>query len=96
MGVIAQILGLLFFLYYLLLIARFVLDLSSSFAPQWRPKGPVLVLALFVFSVTDPPIKLFNRIIPPLRVGDLQLQFGLLLTFIALSLVQTIVLGFLR
>ena len=39
------------------------------FNREWRPKGAGLVAAEVVYTVTDPPIKLFRRFIPPLRVG---------------------------
>ena len=32
-------------------------------------KGAGLVAAEVVYTATDPPIKLFRRVIPPLRVG---------------------------
>lgn len=56
--------------------ARFVLDLARSFARGWRPKGFWLVVAEFVFTVTDPPIHFVRRFVPPIRVGGGGLDFS--------------------
>jgi YggT family protein len=56
-------------IYFLVLVARFILDLVLSVNPSWRPKGPVLVLAEISFTLTDPPLKALRRFIPPLRLG---------------------------
>ncbi|RFA11159.1 hypothetical protein B7R54_07900 [Subtercola boreus] len=68
---------------------RFILDLVRSFQRQWRPQGPVLVLAEVAYTVTDPPIRFFRRLIPPLRIGPVAFDFGwtivMLLVIILLS-----------
>ncbi len=55
---------------------RFVLDLARNFARDWRPKGFWLVLAELVFTLTDPPIRLVRRFVPPIRVGGSGLDFS--------------------
>lgn len=74
--VVATIVYFLLLLYFFALWARFVLDLAKSFARQWRPRGVALVLSEFVFSITDPPIKLVRRALPPLRLGGIALDFA--------------------
>ncbi len=74
--VLATIVYFLLLLYFFALWARFVLDLARSFARQWRPKGATLVLAEFIFAVTDPPIRLLRRALPPLRLGGIALDFA--------------------
>jgi YggT family protein len=74
--VLATIVYFLLLLYFFALWARFVLDLARSFARQWRPKGMTLVLAEFVFAITDPPIRLLRRALPPLRLGGVALDFA--------------------
>ncbi len=56
--------------------ARFVFDLARNFARDWRPKGFWLVLAELVFTLTDPPIRLVRRLLPPIRVGGGGLDFS--------------------
>jgi YggT family protein len=80
------------FLFLVLLIGRFILELVQSFARDWRPRGVILVVAEVVYTITDPPLKLLRRLIPPLRLGGISLDFGMLLLFI-LTVILLSVLG---
>lgn len=86
---IAAILNLALLLYVFVLLARLVLEWIPFFNREWRPRGAGLIAAEIVFTITDPPIKLFRRFIPPLRVGAIAIDFGfaltMLLCFILLS-----------
>jgi YggT family protein len=92
--VIATVAYYLLLLYFLAMWARFILDLARNFARQWRPRGAVLVIAEVVFTVTDPPIRLVRRLLPPVRLGGIALDFAwsfvmlavIILMFIAGSL----------
>jgi YggT family protein len=75
--------------YLLVLLARLVLDLVLAFARGWRPKGPVLVLAEVVFTLTDPPLRLVRKVIPPLRLGAVSLDVGFAVVFIAVSMIAS-------
>jgi len=93
-GPIATILNSLLLLYVLVLLARLVLEWVPFFNREWRPKGAGLIAAEVVYTVTDPPIKLFRRFIPPLRVGGIGIDFGFTLTmlacFVLLSVTRTL------
>ncbi len=82
--------------YLILLIARIVVDYVFIFARDWRPSGPVLVLIELIYTVTDPPIKLLQRVIPSIRVGmfDFQLTVVFLILFILIRILSGIVLMF--
>lgn len=90
-SIVATIIYVALFLFIMLMWVRFVLDLVRAFARQWRPRGLGLVLAEAVYTVTDPPIKLVRRVIPPLRLGGISLDFAwtivLLVCLILLSIV---------
>ncbi len=90
-----SILGVLYivvFLFFIALVIRLVLDWIQVFSRQWRPSGPVLVVAEAVYSVTDPPLKALRRVLPPLRLGAVQLD----LAFTALFLIVLVLLGILQ
>lgn len=91
---VAAVVNALLLVYILLLLGRLVMEYIPLFNRQWRPRGVGLVLAEIVFTVTDPPIKLFRRLIPPLRLGTIGIDFGfpltMLLCFILLSVTRAI------
>ncbi|HTN54817.1 MAG TPA: YggT family protein [Microbacterium sp.] len=91
LGVIGGIVELVLTLYVLVLIARLVLDYIPLFNRQWRPKGAGLVLAELAYTLTDPPIRFFRRLVPPLRLGSISLDFGFALTMIVVLILMTIV-----
>jgi YggT family protein len=64
--------------FFLLLIGRLVLDYIQMFARSWRPRGPLLVVAEIVYTITDPPLKALRRVIPPLRIGQITLDLSFL------------------
>jgi YggT family protein len=85
MVVAATILWALAQLYLLVLIARMVISLVMAFARDWRPRGAAAVVSEVIFTLTDPPIKLARRLIPPLRLGGMALDLGFMLVVILVS-----------
>ncbi|MBX3068342.1 MAG: YggT family protein [Cryobacterium sp.] len=71
-------------IYFFLLWARFLLDLARNFSRGWRPRGVALVLAEIVYTLTDPPIKLVRKLVPPIRVGAAALDFSWSIVMIAI------------
>ncbi len=76
MGLIALVLYWLLQAYFFVLIGRFVFDLVLSVNRDWRPRGLLLVLVEVIYTLTDAPLKLVRRLVPPLRFGGLQFDFG--------------------
>ncbi|CAD5139828.1 MULTISPECIES: YggT family protein [Microbacterium] len=95
-SVLASIVHLMLLVYILVLFARLILDYIPMFNREWRPKGFGLVAAEAVYTVTDPPIRFFRRIIPPLRIGQLSLDFGFALTLLVVLILMNIVRLFIR
>jgi YggT family protein len=85
-----QICDFVVFLFLILLIGRFVLELVQSFARDWRPRGIVLVLAEIVYTITDPPLRFIRRLIPPIRLGGFALDLGLLILFILTTVLLSV------
>ena len=78
--VAALILKLAIQIYIYVLWARFILDWVRVLNPRFRPRGVLLVLFELVFTLTDPPIKMFRRILPPIRLGQISLDLGWMVT----------------
>ena len=93
MSVVFEVLAVLLLIFWLFLLARLVFDLVQAFARDWRPRGPLLILLEAIYSVTDPPLKLLRRIIPPLRIGQVSLDMAFLVLFIALQLLLRVLAG---
>jgi YggT family protein len=85
-----SILGFVLFAFWLLLIARVVVEFVRSFSRDWRPRGLMVVFLEVIMTVTDPPVKLLRRIIPQLTIGavrfDLSIMVLLLAAFVGMEL----------
>ena len=90
MALFFEILGFALFLFWLLLIARVVVEFIRSFSRDWRPKGFTVVVLEVILTLTDPPVKLLRRIIPQLTIGavrfDLSIMVLLLAAFVGMQL----------
>lgn len=74
-------------LFFILLIARLVFEYVFMFARDYTPTGAVLVIVEAVYTVTDPPLKLLRRFIPPLRLGGVSIDLSFLVLIILVNLV---------
>jgi len=85
-----KILGFALFIFWLLLIARVVVEFIRSFSRDWRPTGITVVILESIMTITDPPVKLLRRLIPQLTIGavrfDLSIMVLLLVAFIGMQL----------
>ena len=86
LGVVISALVFVVYLFFAALICRLILDWIQVLAREWRPRGPVLVLAEGVYTVTDPPLKFLRRLIPPLSLGAVRLDLAFLVLMLAVSL----------
>lgn len=93
MRLLAVLLHYLVLAFFVLLIGRLVIDWLQVLARDWRPRGATLVIAEAIYSVTDPPLKALRKVIPPLRLGAVQLDLAFMivffLTFLLLGLTPT-------
>lgn len=96
-GVFSVIWGILYFLlliYFFVMWARFVIDLVRTFNRSWRPRGGWLVVVEAVYTLTDPIVKFFRRIVPPIRIGQVSLDLGwsiaMLVVIVSMTIVQAL------
>lgn len=90
MTAVGQTIASVLWLYVIVLIARIVVDYVVMFARDWHPRGVVLVLVELIYTITDPPLKLLRRFIPPLRIGGVALDLAFLVLFILLQVLIAI------
>ena len=86
LGIVIRVLLFVLNLFFATLICRLVLDWIQVLAREWRPRGPILVLAEGVYTVTDPPLKFLRRLIPPLSLGSIRLDLAFLVLILAVSM----------
>jgi len=91
-NIVGDVLLYVLYFFLLFLIGRLILEVLQSFARQWKPTGVVLVIAEATYTITDPPLKLLRRFIPPLRLGnvalDLSFTFLILVVWVMIIFVQ--------
>jgi YggT family protein len=78
------------FIFFIVLVGRLVIDWIQVFARDWRPRGVVLVIAEGIYSATDPPLRALRRVIPPLRLGQVQLDLAFIVLFLIVSILMTL------
>lgn len=80
------------FAFFLLMWGRFILDMVRVINQNWRPSGVLLVLAEATYTITDPPLRIVRRVIPPLRMGavafDLAWTVVLLIVIVLMSILS--------
>ncbi|MDR1431614.1 MAG: YggT family protein [Propionibacteriaceae bacterium] len=80
------IIAYLFSAYLLILSLRALISFVPLLRRDWTPRGAVLVAVEFVYTLTDPPIKLLRRVVPPLRLGSLQFDLAFIVLWFAVVL----------
>lgn len=88
MALIILILSWLLRVFSFLLIARIIVEMITSFSRDWRPKGILVVIFEALFTVTDPPVKALRKVIPPVRLGAVQLDISVLVLFVIIFFLQ--------
>lgn len=94
MNVVWQVVWLLLWIFRLLLLGRLVIEFVRVLARGWQPAGRATIPMEILFVSTDPPIKLFRKLIPTVRIGgvgfDLSVIVLLLLVQIAMYIVSSL------
>ncbi|WP_124054992.1 YggT family protein [Arcanobacterium ihumii] len=86
LGIVLNILYWTCELYILVLLGRVILDFAQIFARNWQPQGVLLVVANWVYRLSDPPLRWIGRIIPPVRFGGVALDVGFIVLYFAIKL----------
>lgn len=77
--------------FLLVLIFRLVMDYVFQFARSWQPGKAMVVVLEATYTVTDPPLKLLRRFIPPLRFGGVALDLSFFVLMIIVYILITLV-----
>ncbi|MFI6929094.1 YggT family protein [Streptomyces sp. NPDC050287] len=94
MGVVKDVLSFALYALLVVLIFRLVMDYVFQFARSWQPGKAMVVVLEATYTVTDPPLKLLRRVIPPLRLGGVALDLSffvlMIIVYVLISVVALI------
>ncbi|MDR1388115.1 MAG: YggT family protein [Propionibacteriaceae bacterium] len=90
MLLIGTVIGLALSLYEGLLLIRVVLSWVQAANREWTPRGIVLVVSEFVYTLTDPPVKLSRRLVKPIRIGNIALDLSVIVVFFLVILARQV------
>lgn len=94
MSVALEVLYIVLYCFLVVLIFRLVMDYVFQFARSWEPGKPMVVVLEGAYTVTDPPLKLLRRFIPPLRLGGVALDLSffvlMIIVYILISVVRSL------
>ena len=93
-SVVASVFFVVISLFIIVMWVRFIVDLVAMLSRTWRPRGIVLVIAEFAYTVTDPPVKAVRRVVPPLRTGGAAIDFSWGIVLVAAILLSYIARAF--
>ena len=86
MLILGRLIDWVLWIFLLILFARMILSWVPVLVRDWEPRGPMLVFAEVVYSVTDPPLRALRKVLRPVRVGTMMID----LAFIGLAILVSI------
>lgn len=93
MSAVGEVLSAVLWIYLLVLMFRLVMDFVFQFSRSYQPRGAMLVALEFTYSLTDPPLKLIRRVIPPLRLGGIAIDLAFLVLIVIIYILRYVVAG---
>ena len=75
----------------MLLIVRMLMSWLPLLLRDFEPSGALAAVFEAVYTVTDPPIKFFDRLVPPVRFGNVGFSVGFIIVFVLLAVLQRVV-----
>ncbi len=90
MFIIGSIIQWVLWIFLLILFARMILSWVPVLVRDWQPRGPMLVVAELVYSVTDPPLRQLRKVLRPVRVGNMMLDLAFIGLAISVSILMQI------
>ena len=90
MFIIGTIIGWVLWIFLLVLFGRMILSWIPVLVREWQPRGPMLVVAEVVYSVTDPPLRALRKVLKPVRIGNMMLDLAFIGLAIGVSILMQV------
>jgi YggT family protein len=87
---VGQVIDWILWIFLLILFARMILSWVPVLVRDWEPRGPMLVVAEIIYSITDPPLRLLRRVLKPVRVGSMMLDLAFIGLAIGVSILMQV------
>lgn len=88
---VAEILFTALWIFWLLLLGRVIASWVFMFRRSARASGPWAMVLEVVYTVTDPPVRAMQRVLPALRLGNVLLDVAVIVLFILVNILMGIV-----
>lgn len=89
MSAILSVVHTVLLVFLIVLFTRMVVDYIRMFSRSWRPSGPVAMGVELVYTMTDPPLRMLRKIIPPIPLGGIKLDLGFMVLVFVVYLLFT-------
>ena len=90
MFIIGQIIDWVLWIFLLVLFARMILSWVPVLVREWQPRGAILVVAEAIYTITDPPLRVLRKILPPVRLGNMMLDLAFIGLVILVSVLMRV------
>jgi len=90
MFIIGSIIGWVLWIFLLVLFARMILSWIPVLVRDWQPRGPMLVVAEAIYSITDPPLRALRKVLKPVRIGNMMLDLAFIGLAIGVSILMQV------
>ena len=88
--IVAAVLHTLLTVFLILLVLRLVFEYVFLLARSFRPTGAVAMLLELIYTMTDPPLKLLRRVLPPLRIGGVAIDLAFLVLLLVVFILRNV------
>ncbi len=90
MSPVGTVLSDVLLVFLLFLVFRLIMEWVFQLSRSYRPTGFMTVVLEITYTITDPPLRLLRRVIPPLRIGGVALDLAFLVLFILVNILRSV------
>ena len=90
MVLIGIVIDWILWVFLLILFARMILSWVPVLVRDWEPRGPMLVFAEIIYSITDPPLRALRKVLKPVRIGNVLLDLAFIGLYILVSILMRV------
>lgn len=74
--------------YLLIMIVRMILDWTMVLIPRLRLRGIFNFIARIIYFLTEPPLRLLRKFVPPMNCGSISFDVSYMLLYFVLYVLQ--------